>query len=277
MFRAGTRGYETPLARTPMSCPMSLARQARSTGGVFDHVVACVDGLFVKAQAPSAVNTPNVLAYYSGSKSGYGLNVQAMCTADYRFCGMSCIAPGATNDWVAWHQSNLSAAVDRLPQGYHILGDAAYPTHEKILTPYPGRDLPPGHDSFNYHLSQLRIEVEQSFGILVSTWGILWKPLRVQFAGRADLIRALFRLHNFLRDEQVTPVSREEESELTGRNRPELENGVLPTRYKVTSTENSKRTRSGETPSRYAVRIVLEGRRQFRPACNVARNVANKV
>ena len=52
-----------------------------------------------------------------------------------------------------------------------ILGDAAYPLSEKILTPYRGKGLSNGKDSFNFYPSQLRVKIEQSFGILVSTWG----------------------------------------------------------------------------------------------------------
>lgn len=72
--------------------------QAKSTGGAFAGCVAAGDGLFVKTIAPTAVNTPNVLSFFSGHKNGYGLNVQATCDANYRFCSMSAIAAGSTND-----------------------------------------------------------------------------------------------------------------------------------------------------------------------------------
>lgn len=129
--------------------------QARSTNGVFGHVVAAADGLHVKAQAPSDNDTLDVVSFYSGSKAGYRINVQAMCTAKCRVAAVSAITPGGSNDWVAWNPSTLSEAVDNLPDGYHILGDAAYPLSEKIMTPYPGKNLPPDKDSLNFHLSQL--------------------------------------------------------------------------------------------------------------------------
>ena len=224
----------------------------------------------MKTVAPSPKDTANVVGYYSGQKSAYGINVQAMCTADYRFCSMSAITPGATNDWAAWNRSKLSRAVSRLPKGYYILGDAAYPLSEKLLTPYPGKSLPAGEDTFNFHLSQLRVKIEQSFGILVSTWGILWRPLRVNFAGRTDLITALFRLHNFLRDEQVTPVHMSDEDEESGRGRPVLsEERTLPPDWQ---TNAPKPSRSGETPTRAAVRELLVLLKQWRPTYNINRN-----
>ena len=237
-------------------------QKAKSTIGIFQWVVAAVDGLFVKTEAPTAKNTANVTSYCSGSKCAYGINVQAMCNADYRFCAMSAIAPGATNDWMAWLQSTLSSAVSRLPEGFHIIGDAAYPISEKLLTPYPGKRLPPGQDSFNFHLSQLRVKIEQCFGILVSTWGILWRPLRMQYVGRGDVISALFHLHNFLQDEKVDPIHMSEEDEVSKRDRPALcpVTRTLPAGWKTTEPAPS---RSGETPLRVAIRTALEVKRQW--------------
>lgn len=222
-------------------------------------------------KAPSAKDTANQLAYYSGSKSAYGINVQAMCTADYRFCAMSAIAPGSTNDWVAWIRSALAKTVNCLPSGFHIIGDAAYPISEKLLTPYPGKNLPAGQDAFNFYLSQLRVKIEQSFGILVSTWGILWRPLRVRYAGRGDLIKALFHLHNFLQDEKVAPVHLSEEDEITGHGRPVLNptRRTLPTDWQTSEPVPS---RSGETPARAAIRTALELKKQWRPEYNIRRN-----
>lgn len=251
--------------------------QEKSTDGIFSWVVAAVDGLFVRTLAPTAKDTANVLAYYSGSKAAYGINVQAMCNADYRFCGVSIICPGSTNDWMAWNRSSLAKAVARLPSKFHIIGDAAYPISEKVLTPYPGKNLPAGEDAFNFYLSQLRVKIEQSFGILVSRWGILWRPLRVQFSGRADLITALFRLHNFLIDEKVSPISASEEDATSGRGRPELSpiNRTLPSDWS-TPERNEERTprplRSGETPARAAIRFSLEFKKQWRPDYNIERN-----
>lgn len=244
-------------------------RKASSTNGVFANVVAAADGLLVRTRAPSAADTPNITSFYSGSKSGYGINVQATCDSNYRFCQVSAISPGATNDWNAWNRSSLSKAVDNLPDKYCILGDAAYPLSEKLLTPYPGKGLDPGYDSYNFHLSQLRVKIEQSFGILVSVWGILWRPLRVQFAGRTGLITALFHLHNFLRDERDEPINSSDEDENSGLNRPVLEaNNTLPSVFHTVPAPS----RSGETGARCAIRWQLEQDKQWRPEYNLVRN-----
>lgn len=232
--------------------------------------MAAADGLLVKTQAPSASDTANVTSFYSGSKSGYGINVQATCDSNYRFCQMSAISPGATNDWNAWNRSTLSKTVSCLPGNYCILGDAAYPLSDQLLTPYPGKGLEPGFDSFSFHLSQLRVKIEQSFGILVSVWGILWRPLKVQFAGRAGLITALFHLHNFLRDERDEPLRVSEEDEGSGQHRPVLAaNRTLPPDWRTAPSPS----RSGETGARCAIRWRLEENKQWRPEYNVVRNM----
>ena len=201
-----------------------------------------------------------------------------MCDANYRVCSTSNIASGAANDWSAWTQSSLAKATARLPDGYHVIGDATYPISEKLLTPYPGKGLPRDQDSFNFHLSQLRVKIEQTFGILVATWGIWWRPLRVGFAGRTDLVVAISHLHNCCRDEQMNMVEVEEEDKETGDGRILLEKGgVLPSSFKSSVQPTDKHTakpptRSGETPTRAALAAVLFHNRQFRPKENTARN-----
>ena len=208
--------------------------------------------------------------------TGFGFNIQATCDANYRVCSVSIIAPGAANDWSAWTRSSLARATMRLPDGYHNIGDAAYPTSEKILTPYPGKSLPEDQDSFNFHLCQLRVKIEQSFGMLVSTWGILWRPLSKGFAGRTDLIVALFHMHNFCRDEQTKAIAAEEQDHETGKGRILLATGgILPPACKSAvqpAGPAAKPTRSGETPTRAAITARLAYNRQFRPKENILRN-----
>ncbi|CAB1111179.1 unnamed protein product [Ectocarpus sp. CCAP 1310/34] len=120
-------------------------------------------------------------------------------------------------------------------------------------------------------LSQLRLTIEQAFGILVGQWGIMWRPLRVLFAGRSSLITALFRLHNFLCDEKVKPVHPSEEDGESGRDRPQLtEDGTLQEGFQTTSKVAP--TRSGDVATRMALRMMLDNKRQYRPLYNLVRN-----
>ena len=242
--------------------PLYFVAQAKSNGEAFTGMVADVDGLLVKTLAPPARDTPNQIHYYSGSKCGYGMNIQVTCDSNYRFCSMLCIAPGATNDWVAWNCSDMSDAVGRLPKDFYVLGGAAYHLSDHLLTPHPGKQLPKNKDSFNFHLSQLRVKIEQTFGIFVGQWGILWKPLRVAFHGRADLFTGLARLLNFLRDENVLPIEPSEKDAESGLGRPVLTtNNTLPGGSGTALTAAQKPTRSGDVCTRMALTIALDAKR----------------
>ena len=133
-------------------------------------VVGAVDGLFVKTEAPATTDTLNITEYYAAQKKAFGLNVQAVASSEYRFLSVSIKCPGSVNDYSVFTRSRAWELTRRLPPGFYLVGDAAYPVDERLLTPYPGKRLKEGHDVFNYFLSQQRMVVEQSFGILVQTW-----------------------------------------------------------------------------------------------------------
>ena len=79
---------------------------------------------------------------------------------------MNC--PGSQNDRTAFKFSGFDKLLDPLPPGYFIVGDAAYPASDRVLVPYPGKNLPVSQDSYNYYQSQCRMAIEQTFGIMVS-------------------------------------------------------------------------------------------------------------
>jgi hypothetical protein len=89
--------------------------------------------------------------------------------------------------------------LDKLPLTYYVVADAAYAVSDKILVPFTGsqkRNLV--QDAFNYFLSQLRIRIEQSFGLLVGKWRILRKPLECDLCNSSTIILACCRLHNYV-------------------------------------------------------------------------------
>jgi hypothetical protein len=55
----------------------------------------------------------------------------------------------------------------------------------------------PSRDAFNFFLSQLRILVEQAFGMLVMKWHIFKRPLEAKFWQTMLIIEAAFCLHNY--------------------------------------------------------------------------------
>jgi DDE superfamily endonuclease len=59
----------------------------------------------------------------------------------------------------------------------------------------------PLKDAYNFYLSQLRIRIEMTFGMLTTKWRIFRRPLQVSVANAGGKIFLAFaRLHNFIID-----------------------------------------------------------------------------
>jgi hypothetical protein len=126
------------------------------------------------------------------------LNVQATCDAFCRFTSLSVICPGGTSDSKSFYASNVYNLVSQLPDGFFVVGDNAYTLSHTLLIPYSGVNKQnQAKDAFNFFLSQLRIRVEQAFGLLVTKWHIFKKPLEIKFWRTTLIIEAAFRLHNY--------------------------------------------------------------------------------
>ena len=176
---------------------------AISSHGILNNCVTAIDGWLCHIRVPSSKETPNVTACFSGHYQCYGLNVQAACDADCRFTALSVMCPGGTGDSKALHGSALYEIIENLPITFYVVGDNAYTLSLKLLIPYCGRQKSEAsRDAFNFYLSQLRIRIEQAFGLLVTKWRVFKKPVELKLKGATKLIEAVFCLHNFCIDER---------------------------------------------------------------------------
>jgi hypothetical protein len=117
---------------------------------------------------PSQKETFNVGSYFSGHYQSYGVNVQATCDCNSHFTSISVLCPGGTGDSKAYAASCLHSYVSNLPFGFYLVADNAYTLSDMLLIPYSGQDrVDSSKDAFNFYLSQLRIRIEQAFGLLV--------------------------------------------------------------------------------------------------------------
>ena len=207
-YRAVHRGLDAinDCPSLSINFPMTLSDLSRSAAefksisshGVIDGCIAALDGWLCRIRVPSAKEVRKVTAYFSGHYQCYGLNVQATCDASCRFTSLSVLCPGGTSDSKSFYASRVYNLVQELPDGYFAVGDNAYTLSSTLLIPYSGKDKQnASKDAFNFFLSQLRIRIEQAFGLLVSKWRIFKKPLEVQFWRTTLIIEATFRLHNF--------------------------------------------------------------------------------
>ena len=175
---------------------------SRSSNGLMSGCIGALDGFFQKTNCPWKTEIYNTDAYYSGHYESYGLNCQAACDVRLRFLYFGVVAPGKTNDNAAFPRcEDLKSLIENLPFGLYFVGDAAYTLMENLLVPFIGsQKLDPDNDAFNFHLSQLRIRIEMSFGRLVRKFGILKRNLEGRLERMSRILLACARLHKYIID-----------------------------------------------------------------------------
>ena len=138
------------------------------------------------------------------------------------------MCPGATPDVIAHLAGPMHAAVKsgKLGKKWQFVGDSAFPNdyeNPSFLTPFTRFDLrdavtQKARDNYNYYLSQLRINIECCFGMLVNKFRVLTRSLETTSLSRAILtFRVCCCLHNFIIDDRLDSA--------VNRNEPTLPNG----------------------------------------------------
>jgi hypothetical protein len=245
---------------------------AKSANRVLKGCVGALDGFFQPTMCPTVKESCGFpRSYYSGHYQSYGLNCQAMCDSRLRFLLFTVIAPGQTNDAVAYEETGLHEILNELPSGLYVAGDAAYILTEHLLVPFTGScRLDLDKDSYNFYLSQLRIRIEMSFGLLTTKWRCLRKKLETTLVNSAKIIEACARMHNYVLDckiekEEVEPGEKDEaEHEIHVMPDSPLGWGYLPTIEVFHSLPGTSLTREA------VVRKIARGGFR-RPAHNLER------
>jgi hypothetical protein len=171
---------------------------------LFKNTVGAMDGFFTLIVQPLVADcNNNPMAYISGHYGQFGLNCQAVCDARECFLFFGVVAPGETNDNIAYEYCTaLKQKINELPYGRFMLGDAAYTPNEQLLIPLVGAQrLDPVNDAYNFYLSQVCIHIlEMAFGRLVNNWRILRVPMLGYLSTISKAIMSFAILHNFVID-----------------------------------------------------------------------------
>ncbi|XP_054921067.2 putative nuclease HARBI1 [Dermacentor andersoni] len=141
----------------------NLTRSFEKVSGMPD-VVGCIDGSYIKIQCPEK----KVASTYCNRHHYLSLTLQAVCDDKRRFLDAFIGSSSKMHDSHVFSLSPLSKKISAVCQGsYHLLGDAAYPLREHLLTPY--RDygaLTKQQKHFNYKFSATRVLIENAFSTL---------------------------------------------------------------------------------------------------------------
>ena len=184
----------------------------KSTADI-SNCVGALDGLLIWIEKPSEKECTRVgvgsKKFYCGRKAKFGLNLQALCDARRKFTFVSLQFPGSTSDFLTWECTGFKEKVATegfLAPGLCIFGDCAYTNTKYLATPFvSATDV---KDDYNFYHSQLRINIECAFGMLVHRWAILRSALSSKYSMKKikELVRCLRSLHNFLIDCNFTEV-----------------------------------------------------------------------
>ena len=121
-----------------------------------------------------------------------------------RFLNISINFPGSTSDHLAWEGCCFKRTIEKegfLAALLCLFGDNAYLNSSYLATPFPNAKLE--QDDYNFYHSQLRINIECAFGMLVMRWSILTRALSSHYGLKKtkELVRCLCCLHNYCIDE----------------------------------------------------------------------------
>ena len=109
----------------------------------------------------------------------FGMNMQAVCDNEKRFIDIDISKTGSTSDYMVFCTSSLLQKLQTqgfLKKVLTLYGDAAYVNCDFMTAPFKGVGTGV-KDAFNFYQSQLRINIECAFGMLVHKFGCLQKPL----------------------------------------------------------------------------------------------------
>jgi len=170
-----------------------------------DKCCGAIDGMLVWIEKPYldecdfAQTGPK--KFFCGRKKKFGMNMQAVCDHEGRFLDVCIGHPASTSDYLCFATSPLKTKLDKrgfLADGLCLFGDNAYTNTFYMATPFKNVKSGP-KDDYNYFHSSLRIKIECAFGMLVSRWGIMRRPMPAQFGllKTNALVMSLCRLHNY--------------------------------------------------------------------------------
>lgn len=165
------------------------------SGGYIPGVVGAIDGCHIEIKQP--VNNP--IDYYN-RKNTHSIILQGVCDDRCCFIDVFIGAPGRQHDARVYRNSPLYQQINELINGeYHLLGDAAYPLSNNLITPFRDNGhLTPSQTHFNTRLSSARVTIERTFGLLKARFRRL-KYLDIAEPMMANrIITSCCILHNFI-------------------------------------------------------------------------------
>lgn len=174
----------------------------------FPHCLGAVDGKHIQIKKP-----PNSGSRYFNYKGTFSVVLMAIVNANYEVLMADVGANGRISDGgviknTPFHDRLIKGELnipppERLPGSnktapFVFISDEAFQLTENFMKPYSFSSLNDERRIFNYRLSRGRRVVENFFGILVSRFTVLGKPINLLPTKVNAIVLACCYLHNFL-------------------------------------------------------------------------------
>lgn len=176
-------------------------RIGQASKGLFTGCIGFVDGTFINLRYAPEVDH---YSYYN-RKNTYAVNAMVVCTDEYQITYVRAGDTSAVHDSRVFRLSLLSQYPALFfEEDEYLLGDSAYTPTAHMVPPYKNpRARGKFEKRFNYALSQRRIIVEHTFGLLKARFPALTSiPVRIRDRYSHGLVVNWFEagcvLHNFL-------------------------------------------------------------------------------
>lgn len=158
-------------------------------------VIGAIDGSHIAIAKPLKYFHPD--AYYN-RKSYHSILLQGVARDDCRFIDVSVGVPGRVHDAAVLKQSAMWATGQQKCGNYRLLGDAAYPLVNWLMTPYRDNGhLTAQQQIYNKVQSSKRQVIERAFGLLKRRFRRLKFGFNILDLDEiSDLILASCCLHN---------------------------------------------------------------------------------
>ncbi|CAH1959275.1 unnamed protein product [Acanthoscelides obtectus] len=178
-----------------------------------------IDGKHVQIRCPAHSGSD-----YYNYKGTFSIVLLAVCDSELKFRYINVGHYGRASDGGVFARSNFKKKLEEMslnaPEGMVLLGDQAFPLTDYLMTPYSRRlNLSKKQKIFNYRLCRARRTVENAFGVLVSKFRILEKPIALLPETVDKIIKTCCVLHNWLKTRSSTyiePGLIDEENSETG-------------------------------------------------------------
>ncbi|KAK2727594.1 putative nuclease HARBI1 isoform X1 [Artemia franciscana] len=231
------------MASTTIKWPGATEAQniisANSSTAGFPGVLGAIDGTHIPIRTPQHSS-----GTYINRKGFHSLQLQVVCQHNLKFTDCNVGQPGSMHDARVFRHSEICTDLQNstlfFPEDSHLIGDAAYPLSDRLLTPYRDTgNLTRYQVRYNFKLSSTRMSVERAIGILKCRFR------RLRFFDSPDLafisksVIAACTLHNFCIDENDLHFENSEELSSGGAATINSENNI----YNSTVTARAKRDR----------------------------------